>query len=143
MDALIQNAVVITCDDGGSVIENGAVAVLGKRIEEVGESGEMARKYESLDRIDASGQAVLPGFVNAHTHSVLTVLRGTVEDMGGDAIYGYMSPISFAMTAEDRQAMNALGCLEAIRSGTTTMVDPFGTSTSTPRRWPTPVSGCS
>ena len=51
MDALIQNAVVITCDDGGSVIENGAVAVLGKRIEEVGESGEMARKYESLERI--------------------------------------------------------------------------------------------
>ena len=45
--------------------------------------------------------------------------------MGGDAIYGYMSPISFAMTDEDRRAMNALGCLEAIRSGTTTMVDPF------------------
>lgn len=125
MDALIQNAVLITCDDSGSVIENGAIAVLGKRIEEVGESREMARKYETLERIDASGKAVLPGFVNAHTHSVLTVLRGTVEDMGGDAIYGYMSPISFAMTAEDRQAMNALGCLEAIRSGTTTMVDPF------------------
>ena len=125
MDALIENAVVITCDGEGTVIEDGAVAVRGKRIEEVGESGEMRRKYESLDRIDASGRAVMPGFVNAHTHSVLTVLRGTVEDMGGDAIYGYMSPISFAMTAEDRQAMNALGCLEAIRSGTTTMVDPF------------------
>ena len=125
MDALIENAVVITCDAEGTVIENGAVAVRGKRILEVGESGEMRRKYESLDRIDASGRAVMPGFVNAHTHSVLTVLRGTVEDMGGDAIYGYMSPISFAMTDEDRRAMNALGCLEAIRSGTTTMVDPF------------------
>ena len=125
MDALIHNAIVITCDEGGSVIENGAIAALGKRIEEVGESGAMERKYESLERIDASGKAVLPGFVNAHTHSVLTALRGTVEDMGGDAIYGYMSPISFAMTPEDRQAMNALGCLEAIRSGTTTMVDPF------------------
>ena len=125
MDALIENAVVITCDAEGTVIEDGAVAVRGKRILEVGESGEMRRKYESLDRIDASGRAVMPGFVNAHTHSVLTVLRGTVEDMGGDAIYGYMSPISFAMTDEDRRAMNALGCLEAIRSGTTTMVDPF------------------
>ena len=125
MDALIENAVVITCDDEGSVIENGAIAVLGKRIEDVGESGEMRRKYESLDRIDASGRAVLPGFINAHTHSVLTALRGTVEDMGGDAIYGYMSPISFAMTDEDRRAMNALGCLEAMKSGTTTMVDPF------------------
>ena len=125
MDALIENAVVITCDAEGTVIEDGAVAVRGKKIEDVGASGEMRRKYESLDRIDASGRAIMPGFVNAHTHSVLTVLRGTVEDMGGDAIYGYMSPISFAMTDEDRRAMNALGCLEAIRSGTTTMVDPF------------------
>ena len=32
------------------------------------------------------GRPLLPGFINAHTHSVLTVLRGTVEDMGGDAI---------------------------------------------------------
>ena len=76
MDALIENAVVITCDAEGSVIENGAIAVLGKRIEEVGESGGMRRKYESLDRIDASGRAVMPGFVNAHTHSVLTVASG-------------------------------------------------------------------
>ena len=82
MDALIENAVVITCDAEGTVMEDGAVAVRGKRILEVGESVEMRRKYESLDRIDASGRAVMPGFVNAHTHSVLTVLRGTVGGYG-------------------------------------------------------------
>ena len=76
MDVLIENAVVITCDAEGTVMEDGAVAVRGKRIEEVGESGEMRRKYESLDRIDASGRAVMPGFVNAHTHSVLTCFGG-------------------------------------------------------------------
>ena len=125
MDVLINNATLVTCDAEGTIITNGAVAVRGRRIEEVGKAAEMAAKYSHLQTLEARGKAVLPGFVNAHTHSVLTVLRGTVEDMGVDSVYGYMSPISFAMTAEDRQAMSALGCLEAIRSGTTTMVDPF------------------
>ena len=39
MDALIENAVVITCDAEGTVIGDGAIAVRGKRIEEVGEPG--------------------------------------------------------------------------------------------------------
>jgi len=68
---------------------------------------------------------VLPGFINAHTHTALTVLRGTVEDWDGSAVYGYMSPVSYAMTGEQRAVMTTLGCLEAIRSGCTTLVDPF------------------
>ncbi len=52
-------------------------------------------------------------------------MRGTVEDWQGDAVYGYMSPISYAMSAEERAVFATLGCLEAIRSGTTTLVDPF------------------
>ena len=36
-----------------------------------------------------------------------------------------MSPISYTMSNSERAVMAALGCLEAIRSGTTTLVDPF------------------
>ena len=53
------------------------------------------------------------------------MLRGTVEDMAGDAIFGYMTPISFAMTPGERAAIARLGCLEGILCGTTTMVEPF------------------
>jgi 5-methylthioadenosine/S-adenosylhomocysteine deaminase len=47
--------------------------------------------------------------VNAHTHVLLLALRGTVEDMGAEAIYGYMSPISFAMNDDERRALALLG----------------------------------
>ena len=125
MDVIIANATVITVDDQYRIIEDGAVAVRDDLIVAVGTSREVQAEHPTLPTIDAHGKAVLPGFINAHTHTVLMVLRGTVEDMTGDAVYGYMSPITFAMTGEERSAIAALGCLEAIRSGTTTLVDPL------------------
>ena len=124
-DVLITGATVVTLDDTLGTLEDGAVAVRGGRIAAVGPSDELAREHAGLEVVDGHGKAVLPGFINSHTHTVLLVLRGTVEDMAGDAIFGYMTPISFAMTSDERAAVARLGCLEGILSGTTTMVEPF------------------
>ena len=124
-DVLITGATVLTLDAGRTIIPGGAVAVTGGRIAAVGGSDELRRRFPEMETLDATGKAVLPGFINSHTHAVLLVLRGTVEDMSGDAIFGYMTPISFAMTDGERRALARLACLEAIRCGTTTMVEPF------------------
>ena len=124
-DVLITGATVVTMDDALGTVEDGAVAVRGGHIAAVGPSADPARDDAGLEVVDGRGKAVLPGFINSHTHTVLLVLRGTVEDMAGDAIFGYMTPISFAMTPGERAAIARLGCLEGILSGTTTMVDPF------------------
>ena len=124
-DVLITGATVVTLDDTLGTLEDGAVAVRGGRISAVGSSAELAREHAGLEVVDGHGKAVLPGFINSHTHTVLLVLRGTVEDMAGDAIFGYMTPISFAMTSDERAAVARLGCLEGILSGSTTMVEPF------------------
>jgi len=125
MDALITDSLVITCDASRRVIEHGAVAVRGGRIAAVGPSSELEQRYAELPRISGRGLAALPGFINAHTHTALTVLRGSIEDFDGDVIYGYMSPVSYTMSGEERAVMVQLGCLEALRSGCTTLVDPF------------------
>ncbi len=125
MDLKFLNATVVTCDAGRRVLHNTGVVVEGGRIKAIGPSGEIAGLNPHLPGIDARGKAILPGIVNAHTHVLLLALRGTVEDMGAEAIYGYMTPISFAMNPEEREAISLLGCLEAIRSGTTTLVEPF------------------
>ncbi|MBO1077270.1 amidohydrolase family protein [Roseomonas marmotae] len=130
MDLLITDTVVLTCDDERRVIEHGAIAVQGNRIMAVGNTADLERDYPGLERFSARGLAVLPGFINAHTHTALTVLRGTVEDWDGNAVYGYMSPVSYEMSAEERAIMVQLGCLEAIRSGCATLVDPWRHLTS-------------
>ncbi len=125
MDIKFLNATVITQNGRRELLCNAGVAVEGTRIAAVGTSAEIARAYAQLPTVDATGKALMPGLVNAHTHVVLLVLRGTVEDMGAEAIYGYMTPISFAMTQDERRAIALLGCIEALRSGTTTIVEPF------------------
>ena len=125
MNLLITDATIITCDATRRVIERGAIAIDGSRIAAIGETDALVQAYPHAERMNGRGLAVLPGFINAHTHTVLTALRGTVEDWDGEIIYRYMSPISYTMTGHEREVMAALGCLEAIRSGTTTLVDPF------------------
>jgi 5-methylthioadenosine/S-adenosylhomocysteine deaminase len=125
MNLLITDALVVTCDDQRRILERSAVAITGDRIAAVGHSEALAGVFPNHERMAGRGLAVFPGFINAHTHTILTALRGTVEDWDGNAVYGYMSPISYAMEGEERAVMATLGCLEAIRSGCATLVDPF------------------
>jgi 5-methylthioadenosine/S-adenosylhomocysteine deaminase len=125
MDVKLLHATVLTQNDRREVIDDGGVAIVGGRIAAVGPNAEIERAHAALPTIDLSGKALLPGLVNAHTHVLLLALRGTVEDMGAEAIYGYMSPISFAMNDDERRALALLGVAEALRSGTSTLVEPF------------------
>jgi len=70
-DILIKGGMVLTCEKdvlSGQIIPDGAVAVSGNKILEVGGSGELAAKYADARRIDASGCIVMPGFIITHTH---------------------------------------------------------------------------
>ncbi|MFN7594811.1 MAG: amidohydrolase family protein, partial [bacterium] len=125
MELLITDTVVVTQDDERSLLDRAAIAIRGNCIAAVGESTTLERDFPDLPRFSGRGLAVFPGFINAHTHTALTVLRGTVEDWAGNAVYGYMSPVSYEMTPDERAVMVSMGCLEAIRSGCTTLVDPF------------------
>jgi len=125
MNLLVTDATIVTCNAERLIIGQGSIAIAGNRIAGIGEIADLDRAYPGFERMSGRGLAVLPGFINAHTHTVLTSLRGTVEDWDGEVVYRYMSPISYTMSDHERAVMAALGCLEAIRSGTTTLVDPF------------------
>lgn len=65
------------------IIKDGAVLVKDGRIEAVGDTQTMSSKYSSrgVERIDASGRVVMPGFVDPHTHLVFSGTRESELDM--------------------------------------------------------------
>jgi len=52
------------------IIEDGAIAIVGDRIQAVGESDELRSTYEADETIHAVGRVVMPGFVDPHTHLI-------------------------------------------------------------------------
>jgi len=73
---IIRAKLVVTMD--GPLIENGAVAISGERIVDVGKFPDVSARYASAEIIDLGEQALLPGLINAHCHLDYTCLRGKI-----------------------------------------------------------------
>ena len=75
--------------------------------------------------MDCSGKAVIPGFVNAHTHAATIMLRGIHEDLN---LYDWLQniwKIEARMDGEFLYWGTRLACLEMIKSGTTVYNDQY------------------
>ena len=125
MELLIHGGMLITMNPERKILKKGALMIRGDRIQDIGPEDELLKSHPNIPKMDAAGKAVLPGFVNLHTHTVLTVLRGVAEDAGIQSIYEQMMPMTDLMTPKDRYTMGLLGSLEALKSGATTIVDNF------------------
>ena len=77
------------------------------------------------DVADCSGKAVIPGFVNMHTHAAMVLLRGIHEDLN---LYDWLDgiwKIEAKLDADFIYWATKIACLEMIRSGTTTFNDQY------------------
>lgn len=75
------------------------------------------------EEINAHGDIVIPGLINTHTHVSMSIMRGIADDMTFDEFLSKVFEIDSRRTSEDIYLGTKLGCLEMIRSGTTTFVD--------------------
>jgi len=74
--------------------------------------------YDRL--IPGSGKLLMPGFVNAHTHAYMTLLRGRGDDLPFmEWLFGRIQPMEDKLTSEDAYWGTSLALCEMIRSGTT------------------------
>jgi len=109
--------------DGRRVIRNGAVVIENKEIVFVGKEDE-ARRFLPEERIGGKGKIVMPGFVNAHNHLFQAVLRNLAVDMVLlDWLRTSIWPMLSSFNSDEIRKAVRLGILEAIRSGTTTLID--------------------
>jgi 5-methylthioadenosine/S-adenosylhomocysteine deaminase len=128
VDALVvAGGTVVTLDASGTVIAEGAVAVVGDRIAAVGPAAEVERAYPRAARIDARGAVVLPGLINAHTHAPMVLFRGLADDLElMDWLENHIFPAEAAHVDEEFvRAGTRLACLEMLRGGITTFADMY------------------
>ena len=123
MTVLITNTTVVTCDAGRRIHYGAALAVEGERIADVGPSGELEARYPGAEHVDGRGKVVFPGLVNCHTHLLATADRGILEDFGFPTTLRFPTTGRGLLDEEGRNVFGLLGALEAIRSGTTTMLE--------------------
>jgi 5-methylthioadenosine/S-adenosylhomocysteine deaminase len=100
----------------------GSVRAQDGMISEVheGTSGEISADARALD---ASGCVLMPGLINAHTHLYQVLLRAVWEDLELMPWLKRIYACARALTPEHFYAGTLLGCVEAIRSGVTTVCE--------------------
>jgi len=125
---LITNSTLITFDKENQVIPDGAILIRGERIADLGPTAELRAKYPDEEVLDAEGKLVMPGLICAHTHFYGAFARGMA--IPGEAPQNFPEileklwwRLDKALTLEDVR-YSALVCLiDAIRHGTTTLID--------------------
>ncbi len=103
--------------DCGITVVDGIIATIDPQCP--GSIPEGARRISGQDRL------ICPGFINAHTHSPLNMLKGTTDRMGHVAFMWTNQADTVGRGDEEIYVSAVLGCLEMIRTGTTAAMDHY------------------
>jgi 5-methylthioadenosine/S-adenosylhomocysteine deaminase len=120
---LLEGGTLVTADAQNTVvqcdleIDSGIIAAMGPQ--RIGPPSS-----PMLQRIDARGCVITPGFVQAHVHLCQVMMRGMADDMPLlDWLKQRIWPLEAAHTAASLRASAELGLLEMMEAGTTTILD--------------------
>ncbi len=122
MNTLIKNAWVITCNEKFDVIKDCYVEIENGKFKTISET----LPEGEFEVLDAKGGILMPGLVNAHTHSPMTFLRGYADGYPLEVwLNEHIFPKEALLTAEDVFYFSALGIMEMLSSGTTLFSDMY------------------
>ncbi len=124
VDALIRDVSVIQSAKPYRFLADAVIAVRGDRIVFVGPTAQ-ASAYRAQRDVSLPGHLVMPGFVNVHTHTILTMVRGVAEDMGFAPAYTPGVPHGHEVSPDEAIALARLGALEAMLFGSTLINDSY------------------
>ena len=116
------NAQVLTMKDFN--IFSGEVWIEDNKISYVGKSKETSVHFDR--EIDVQKNLIMPGFIDAHTHSGMTFLRSMADDMPLQQwLNEKVFPIEAKLTQDDIYYFSKLAILEYLTSGITTNFDMY------------------
>lgn len=121
---LVRNGIVLPMDGHRTVLDPGSVLFQDQEIVAVGavDDVDAIAAGTATTTVDATGHAIIPGLHSGHMHSGL--LRGTAESLSvWEWLKTYVDPAHRALTAEIAETASRLAYTEALRFGTTSVMD--------------------
>lgn len=106
-------------------IADAAIGVKDGRFAFVGRRADLPSGAVAARRILLRDHLVIPGLVNVHTHTILSMVRGVAEDMGFAPAYTPGVPQGHMVREEEAIALARLGALEAMLAGSTLINDTY------------------
>lgn len=124
-DLVIDGTTIITMNPERQIINNGEITIKDGKIKTVQNYSTPQRFFSSnTKKIDAKNKIILPGLINTHTHLFQTLLRGIGQDLPvWEWFESAIDPTVENLTPEDAYISAKLGTIEAIKAGTTTILD--------------------
>ena len=126
MSILIRDGTVVTLGERNRILKGHSLLVRGDKIERIAPAAELAG-MEAETQIDARGQLVLPGFINAHTHFYSALARGLGKVPPSrnfvEVLKNLWWRLDRQLTPEDCYYSALVSCIDAIKHGTTTLID--------------------
>ena len=126
VDLLIQGCQVVTMNADRDIIRNGAVAVRGSTIVDVGKASDLRARYTATRTIGGDRFVVTPGMVNTHIHITGEPLtRGYVPDDTPfvENVFEWLCPLYSLFDATEERTSGQLAAVEMLRSGTTCFLE--------------------
>ncbi len=124
MNTLIKNCSIVTAIKPDDVYGLGQIEIKGNAITYVGPVRDCIEDFDKV--IDGRGMVALPGFINSHTHSAMSLMRGYGDDMMlMEWLRDRIWPIEEGLKGEDVYWGALLSIAEMLRSGTTTFADMY------------------
>lgn len=127
-DLLVEGATILTMNTQNALVEDGVIGVEDGIITLL-EPRRPNVHYNAGTVIDARGMVALPGFINTHVHCFQSLLKGRGADL---PLIGWLNssvqPFGVQVTHRQQELATLLACLEAIKSGCTTLCEFFYTN---------------
>ena len=124
MKRLLAHGDILVWENGAfTCLKNGYLGIDGDRIDYLGADKPRAA-YDEVK--DMTGKLLLPGLINGHTHTGMSLLRGLGSDLPLDKwLFDTVFPVEDRLTDEDLRIGMELSMLEMIASGTTSFTDMY------------------
>ena len=127
VDLVIEGGIALTMKEDQEPIKDSRILVSKGRIVAVGRKEDLAPNRPARQIIDATDCLVMPGLINAHGHTAMTIFRGVSDDLPLKKwLFEKIFPLEKEFLSPDTVYWGALlGCLEMISSGTTCFADGY------------------